>query len=217
MYDPNVSLYIDKCPQWTENELYIYDRFKFWTEIVGGISISVLGMCFNALAIIVIILMDKRSNIFNYLLISLLATDFAYLFLVVFYEILAHIITSDRWFNLLYPKVIHPLVHMTVTQSIFLTVAISHERFIAIQYPIKHSQKMKSAKSRRLSLMKYLIVTLFIAIVFHLPKFFEIDVVWVHRKSIEDVEELRKTTKYLRYYPRLVASIAENIRYERPW
>ena len=38
MYDQNVSLYIEKCPQWTENELYIYDRFKFWTEIVGGIS-----------------------------------------------------------------------------------------------------------------------------------------------------------------------------------
>ena len=120
MYDLNVSLYIEKCPQWTENELYIYDRFKFWTEIVGGISISVLGMCFNLLAIIVIILMDKRSNIFNYLLICLLATDFAYLFLVVFYEILDHIITSDRWFNLLYPKVIHPLVHIMVTQSIFL-------------------------------------------------------------------------------------------------
>ena len=107
MHDLNVSLYNEKCPQWTENELYIYDRFKFWTEIVGGISISLLGMCCNALAIIVIILMDKRSNIFNYLLICLLATDFAYLFLVVFYETLDHIITSDRWFNLLYPKVLH--------------------------------------------------------------------------------------------------------------
>ena len=148
MENSNINLHIDECPKWTDDELYIYDRLKFWTEIVGGISLSVVGMCFNILAIIVIVSMNKRQNIFNNLLICLLVTDFIFLLVCVTYEILDHVITSDRWFNLVYPKIIHPLYYITMTVSIFLTVAISHERFIAIQYPIKHSQNMKSAKSR---------------------------------------------------------------------
>ena len=214
MDNSNISLLIDECPQWTEDELFIYDRFKFWCEIVGGVSISTVGMCFNTIAIIVILSMNKRQNIFNYLLICLLATDSVYLFFCVSYEILDHIITSDRWFNLIYPKIIHPLINMSVTLSIFLTVAISHERFIAVQYPIVHSQKMKSAKSRKICLLKYLIVTILLSIIFHLPKFFEIDIVWVNENSTEDIGE-RPSKKYLRYFPRFVTSIADNFRYNQ--
>ena len=206
----NNSLHIDECPQWTDNELYIYDRFKFWNEIVGGISISVVGIVFNLFAIIVIVSMNKRQNIFNYLLILLLVADSAFLLLCFFYEILDHIITSDRLFNLLYPQIFHPLLYITLTLSIFLTVAISHERFIAIKYPIVHNQKMKSAKSRRISLLKYLIGIMFITIVFHLPKFFELEIVWVHK----DIEEL-PSKKHLRYLPRFLNSFANNTRCER--
>ena len=121
----NNSLHIDECPQWTDNELYIYDRFKFWNEIVGGISISVVGIIFNLFAIIVIVSMNKRQNIFNYLLILLLVADSAFLLLCFFYEILDHIITSDRLFNLLqsyfssYNLGIYSILE-TIVDSIFI-------------------------------------------------------------------------------------------------
>ena len=167
-------LNISQCPEWTEYELYIYDRFTFWTLIVSGFGVSVVGIGFNFLAIIVLISMKSRNNIFNYLLMYLLCADSAFLLCSAIYITLDHLITSDRLLNQLTPMLLGPMYYITLTLSIFFTVAISHERYVAIQYPIAHSQKMKSAKSRRINLLKYLISIIAITIVFNLPKFFEL-------------------------------------------
>ena len=194
-------LNISECPEWSENELYIFDRFTFWTVIVSGFGVSVVGIGFNILAIIVLISMKSRNNIFNYLLIYLLCADSAFLLCGVIYIFLDHLITSDRLLNQLTPMVLGPTYYITLTLSIFFTVAISHERFVAIQHPIEHSQKMKSAKSRRNNLLKYLISIIAITILFNLPKFFELEVVWYNQSQKEE-ETIHPKETYLRYFPK---------------
>ena len=206
MENSNNTLNIVGCPHWTESELYIYDRFKFIVEIVTGIVVCVIGIGLNILAIVVLISMNSRQNIFNYLLICLLCADIGYLLNCVIYLTLDHFITSDRWLNQLLPTFIHPVHYITITLSIFLTISISHERFIAIQYPIAHSQKMKSTRSRRINLMLYLVVIILLTIVFHLPKFFELEVVWKN-PSIEEAEEEQRHEKYTRYFFRFAGVV----------
>ena len=200
------------CPQWTENELYIYDRFKFFVEIIVGFIVGVLGIGFNLLAIVVLICMKSKQNIFNYLLIYLLCADIGFLLNRVVYIALHHFITSDRWINQLMPNFIHPMYYIMLTLSIFFTVAISHERFIAIQYPIIHNQKMKSAKSRRISLLVYIVFIILVTILFHLPKFFEMEVVWKTPTSQEEEAQLTNHTKYTRYFLRFTGVATEEHR-----
>ena len=215
MENSSNMLDIVECPQWTENELYIYDRFKFFVEIVVGFIVSVLGIGFNLRAIIVLISMKSRQNIFNYLLICLLCADIGFLLHRVVYLALDHFITSDRWVNQLMPTILHPMYYIMLTLSIFLTIAISHERFIAIQYPIIHNQKMKSARSRRISLMMYLVVIILVTIIFHLPKFFEMEVVWKNTISKEDDVQSPNYHKYTRYFLRFSGVVTGEHRYSK--
>ena len=39
----NVSINVE-CQQWTEEEFYIYDTFKFWTRIVLTFGVAVVGI-----------------------------------------------------------------------------------------------------------------------------------------------------------------------------
>ena len=182
--------------------------FRFCSFCKGspGTLLHVVSLTFldvsAIVAIVVIICMKSKQNIFNYLLICLLCADIGFLLNRVVYIALHHFITSDRWINQLMPNFIHPMYYIMLTLSIFFTVAISHERFIAIQYPIIHNQKMKSAKSRRISLMLYLVVIVLVTILFHLPKFFEMDVVWKTSTSQEDEAQLTNHQKYTRYFLR---------------
>ena len=98
---------------------------------------------------------------------------------------------------------------MTLTLSILLTIAIAHERFIAIQHPIIHSQKMKSTRSRRLDLAKYLVAMIFVTIAFNLPKFFEFEVIWEKANQIDDGMQPQEQ-KHLRYFTRFIEPTARD-------
>ena len=82
-----------------------------------------------------------------------------------------HAVSSDWLYNQLFPFFLYPTKEVTLTASIFLTVAISHERYIAIQKPIIHRQLMKSSKSRWLLLMKYIIPIIIASILINVPHF----------------------------------------------
>ena len=201
MADLNITLNISECPQWTEDDLYIYDRFTFWFGIVGGLGVSIIGTGLNIIAIFVLISMKTRQNIFNHLLICLLCADSVFLLCGICFVVFDHLITSDRLYVQLVP-VMSPVYWITLTLSTFLTVAISHERYIAIQYPIVHRQKMKSAKTRRINLLKYIIFIMFVAIVFHVPKFFELEVIWKNSTGVANETNLPifQSSKYMRYF-----------------
>ena len=201
-----------ECPQWTENEFYIYDRFQFWIQIVTGFSVAFVGIVFNILAIIGLLSMRTRQNVFNYLLIYLLSADIMFLLCCIAFITFDHLVESDQILNQLTPQVLYPAYYITMTLSIYLTVAISHERFIAIQYPIVHSQKMKSAKSRRINLLKYLIIIICVTVGFHVPRFFEMEVGWKNSTHGEEVSQL-PTQKYLRYFTRFGDDIVTEHRY----
>ena len=125
----------------------------------------------------ILVLLKHRSaslNIFNDLIIILFVVDSLFLCTVITYSLQKSINLQIRTLTLLVPKVAYPMQHMTITSSIFMTLGITHERYVAIKYPLIHRQRMISAKYRRISLMKYITVALFCAFAFNIPTFFEV-------------------------------------------
>ena len=74
---------------------------------------------------------------------------------------------------LLFPYFLFPGLSVAMTGSVFMTVGIALERYIAVHYPIDYSQAINSPEACRRRLLKYVFPVVAAAIVINLPRFFE--------------------------------------------
>ena len=72
----------------------------------------------------------------------------------------------------------HPLKHISLTASIFMTTLMAYERKSAVVDPIGHRIAMESKKARRLKLGGYITCVVVASIAFNVPKFMEFDFSW---------------------------------------
>ena len=173
------------CSVTTEEENEILDDFHNWNGI-ATIIVSITGIILNIVGIRLIIPRFSTYNIFNYLIVVLFIVDSVCLFqLLIFYlGILMplNVGWNIKFLTIIYPKFTHPMLQLFVTLSVFITVGISHERYVGIKSSIKHRQKMMSAKFKRIMMLKYLVPITFCAVALNIPKFFEVDLNWVPTK-----------------------------------
>ena len=176
-----VSGFIPKrdCPIFSvEDELFL-KSFSFWVEGVVQSVCAGLGIIGNILASVIITRKEMRNS-FNLLLVSLACFDSTYL--------LGSILDSLRKPNIfglaseahiiLFPYLLYPLNQIAISGSIFMTVAIAWERYIAVHYPLDYNQAMNNSHAIRKRLVKYVGPVLILAIVFNLGKFFEGKIVY---------------------------------------
>lgn len=79
---------------------------------------------------------------------------------------------------LLYGNLIHPLKHISLTASIFMTTLLAYERKLAVADPIEHRIAMESKKARRIKLGGYIACVVTASILLNVTTFMEIDVSW---------------------------------------
>ena len=122
--------------------------------VVGGyvsISISIFGIIANILAVAVFSTKSFRSN-FNNLLISLGVCDLLFLMLSIleclrryFQDQEAHhgsvVGRMTQVHHYLYPHILFPLHNILLTISIFMTISISIERYLAIFHPLVYRNR----------------------------------------------------------------------------
>ena len=70
----------------------------------------------------------------------------------------------------LIPQFLYPLNGIALTGSIFLTVAIAFERYVAVHNPINYNRAMNDARATRGRVLKFLIPVVVAATLFSLPK-----------------------------------------------
>ena len=75
---------------------------------------------------------------------------------------------------ILFPYFLYPVNQVAISGSIFMTVAIAWERYVAVHYPIDYNQAMNDVNSIRKRLLKYVGPCFVLALVFNVPKFFEV-------------------------------------------
>ena len=186
----------EKCDAWTIEEMITMDNISFWLEGVVISGLSIVGIFLNLLGIRILIMKESAQNLFNYLLITLFIADSVYLVLANMESLLNVLIASDYLYFLLFPNFIYPGRWMAMTMSIFMTVAIAHERYVAVRYPIKHRTQEKSAKFRWRRLGKYVITSVVLAILSNLPHAFESKFRWKDMRNYTDDSQERQAQKF---------------------
>ena len=73
----------------------------------------------------------------------------------------------------LFPVFLFPVNHISMTGSIFTTVGVTVERFLAVHKPHYYNQIIKNVSTHRLRLLKYSLTISVLAVVFNIPKFLE--------------------------------------------
>lgn len=187
------------CYIWAINDLQTLNTVRFWVLAVSTCGVSVIGLVLNVLAILTLTKRKSMRNVFNSLLCCLLCVDSAFLLVNLIQFTLDHITSFGNLYHLLYTYFLYPSYWITLTLSIYFTVAISHERYVAIQQPIIHRQQMKSAKSRRLRLITYVLPIIITAFVFNIPHFFELELTWqtTNNDSLSWRDKLMQKYSYL--------------------
>ena len=200
------------CGELTENPtVYIYKYY------CGGLLVSTIGIVgiLGDVCSILVLSRPKLQDCFHQLLIALAAFDILYILCGgINYTVRAFEFKSDIY-TIAFPHFIYPFANIGLCGTIFMTVAISIERFLGICYPLHlppHNRKS----------WFYILPVLVLAILVNIPKFLESEVTWYYEgNAIENlkvqvgnvtvldipqwvptyhVTPLRRNSEYMKYY-----------------
>ncbi len=123
-----------------------FSNVDFW---LGGVARTVIcsaGMTCNALVILVFS-RPHMSHPFNQLLLLLAYFDLSYLFHCLLDGILVTVhsissggdpITTNSLWWMLHPLLLHPMQQVFLTGSIYMSVAVSLDRYVAVMRPLSN-------------------------------------------------------------------------------
>ena len=141
-----------------------YEEWSSWIDLFTRDTIAVLGIFGNAIIIMIRMQMHLR-NTFNKLLVALAFFDT--FTLIMFLAVT--IFKTSRMFHIMFPYFIWPFGNIAVRGSIFMTVVIAYERFMAVRHPLSFNigQRFRTAR--------YVFLVIIFDIIVNLPKFFEFE------------------------------------------
>ena len=149
-------------------------NFKYYCD---GLLISVvgcLGLVGNLIAVIVLA-RPKLRDCFHQLLLALATFDILYITFGGLNYTFKAFEANNEAFILAFP-IIYPFTNITMNATIFMTMAISIERFLGICYPLHlppHNRKS----------WFYILPVLILSFVLNIPKFLEGKIHWYQEKS----------------------------------
>ena len=141
-----------------------YEELSPWVDFLTRDVTAVLGIIGNAIIIMVRMHMRLR-NTFNKLLVALAFFD--NLTLVIF--LASSICKTANMFRFIFPYFIWPLGNFAVRGSVFMTVVIAYERFMAVRHPLTFN------RGQRYRAMRYVTSVIVIDIILSVSKFFEFE------------------------------------------
>lgn len=185
-------------------EILDMSGYSFWCDGVLVSVIGTVGFIGNLLALIVLSRKTIR-DLFHKLLFALACFDLMYIvFGGINYTFRSFKAQSD-YFTYLFPHVIHPFTHISLAATIFMTVAITIERYLGLCHPFLPPSSRKA--------WFYILPVIVISVTLNIPKFMEIQLgTRTVRGEGEDgggfnltrpsyhPTELRKSPMYIRSY-----------------
>ena len=193
------NLTLSQCPSLTEYQFDLLLVSCFLLEGVLQIILSLLGILGNIVSIFLLTRPELRSC-FNQLLAVLASYDLLYLFTMMMESVKK--LGLETWIQIqLFPYILHPLNSVAMTGSIFMTIAVARERYIAVFQPIFYHKLRNDKGTHCMRILKYFIPITFFSVSFNLPKFFEITVAQDGNGTVfNDVTDLRTNHFYITYY-----------------
>ena len=146
----------------------------FWVKGVCILLISIIGICLNITTICIIFPQTRQlKSIFSVLIVALFASDTIFLAIQASISLIYHILcVSSKTSSKAYAKVLLPLWNISLAHSIFITIALTIERYISLLHPKLYFILIKRATSRRLCFLVYVAPITIFTFLFHIPSFF---------------------------------------------
>ena len=131
---------------------YIYD-VGYWVDCVLLCIIAASGLLGNVISVF-ILLKGNMRNLFNLLLVASACMDSCYLIGAILEAFRYSGLASDVHLQL-FPYFLYPGISIAVTCSIFMTVAMALERYIAIHCPVTHRETNNNHAACKRRLLQY--------------------------------------------------------------
>ena len=147
------------------------------------ITIAVVGILLNLTGAYILSSRKSMKNTFNRLLISLYYIDSLFLVAYIYLNLTLTHIKSQYPINTILSKWIKIFYSFAFKCSIFLTVGISHERYIAMQYPSIKIDEVGAGRQLRKRLLTYILPIIATSIILVTPEYLENEIVWVLRNA----------------------------------
>ena len=180
--------YYDGLTCYTKKDLdsmvkFLFHFSTYMQHIV--IAMAILGTILNLIGICILTSRQSMKNTFNQLLVTLYCIDTLFLFSYVYLSLSLTYIKSQHISFMITSRFVKLFYSFAFKCSIFLTVAISHERYVAMLHPALHFAYMSTLSNQRTRLMKYLIPIITVAAILNVPEYLEFEFVW-KESSIEE-------------------------------
>lgn len=194
----DVTMVVDEsldCPEYNKDNFQMAEEFSFWVEGVFQTIVGILGIFGNIVAGFILSRREMRNS-FNLLLVTLACFDSTYLFGSILESFRKQFALGSDVHIILFPHLLYPFTQIAITASIFMTVAIALERFIAVHYPINYSQAMHEANALTKRIFKYVFSVIFLSFLFTFTRFFEANVSYIdhdHNNLTEKIIALEPT------------------------
>lgn len=180
--------------------------FEFWISGVLMNIISLLGILGNILSMVILSRPQMRSSI-NYLLIGLARCDtiviltsmllfgipaiYPYTGYLFYYYYVIHPVISP---------VVYPLAMTAQTASVYLTLTVTLERYVAVCHPLRARALCTYGRARI-----YVIAILIFSLIYNLPRFWEVSISAFDTPGYEgayclSASNLRTHDLYIRVY-----------------
>ena len=180
--------YFDGLTCYTKKDLASMVKFLFhfstyMQHIV--IVVAIFGIILNLTGIYILSSRQSMKNTFNQLLVTLYCVDSLFLCAYVYISLSLTYFQSQHISFIIASRFIKLFYSFVNKCSIFLTVAISHERYIAMLHPALHFAYMSTLRNQRTRLMKYLIPIITVAAILNVPEYLELEFVWKESLTVE--------------------------------
>ena len=182
------------------------------TLIIGAIIIlfvACFGLISNTAAIFTIWNIPKRCRLFNHLLICLLSFDSWVLLTAPFFHFGANYQYFESTFCVwMVPYWSFPCGHMGTFGTILMTLAIAHERYLAIKDPQHYNQSIiRGVQEQKKRLLLYFLPVAFLSVILNIPRFFVFEVATNTTTTTLRLTDMGNNHNYLFYYTFLLNTI----------
>jgi len=189
----------DSSSAYSEGELQVVEGYKY---ICDGVLVSIIGLIgvLGNLCAVLVLARPKLRDCFHQLLIALAFFDTLYIIcgginytFRAFEEDVPF--ESKSAYKVTYPHLILPFLNVGLCGTIFMTVAISIERFLGICHPLHYPPHTRKS-------WFYIVPVSLVSVLVNLPKFLEAEIYW--ENDINAIEILRGENVTVSDIPRYI-------------
>lgn len=201
----NYSFDTEVCGNLTEEYKRVWKQYEYWCEGVLFSSLGLFGLISNIASIMTLLSPDMRRQTFNQLLAVLAAYDMLYILFNVPVHANATLETVNYWFSVsdllsrAYVYVLYPMSAVAFCASIYMTLAVTVERYIAVCRPHQYrniSQTMSNTKR----LLVYIVPVTVLSFALNIPKFMEVTLTQNNGTNEVDPSQTRRDPTFIFWY-----------------